>query len=310
VRTINGHRQPRGRAALAFELPAMTGIVEGLAYRPATSEYFFGDVHHRCVWRRGPDGAVARFSAAGAVLLGVFGLAVDEANHRLWLATSALPEIADYTPALKGQGALCTLDLTSGKVLRTYPLPADGRDHCLGDLLVAPDGTVYVTDSVAPVIWRLTPGADTLEPFVESPGFMSLQGLGLVAGGSKLLVADYGNGLVLVDLASRQIRALAPPPDATLLGLDGLVVSGSDIIAVQNGLEPQRVVRIRLNAAADAVVGVAVLAAALPGFDDLTLITLVNGRPRVIAQSGWAGFDSPRATPPPHAVRIMTVGLD
>jgi sugar lactone lactonase YvrE len=310
VRTVAAHRQPHGRAVLAFELPAMTGIVEGLAYRPATQEYFFGDVHHRCVWRRGTDGAVTRFSAADAGLLGVFNLTVDEAHRLLWFGTSAVPEISGYDATLKGQGALCALDLGTGRLVRRYPLPADNRDHCLGDLLLAPDGTIYVTDSAAPVIWRLVPGADRLEPFVESPGFMSLQGLGLVAGGSKLLVTDYGNGLLTIDLASRAIRALAPPPNATLLGLDGLVACGTDIIAVQNGVEPQRVVRVRLAPGADVVVGVDVLAAALPGFDDLTLIALVAGRPHVVSQSGWAGFANPRATPPPHPVQILTVGAD
>jgi hypothetical protein len=308
ARAMAANRQPRGHAAPVFELPAMTGIIEGLAYRPATGEFFFGDVHHRCVWRRGRDGTVTRFSSSDGGLLGVFNLAVDEPRHLLWISTSALPEMSGYSEALKGRAALCGLDLATGRAVRTYPLPADGRNHCLGDLLLAPSGIVYLTDSFAPVVWQLRPGADQLEVLVESPVFGSLQGLGLVAGGGKLLVTDYANGIFTIDLATQAVAALSPPAGTTLLGLDGLVVSGPDIIAVQNGVEPQRVVRIRLNARADAVTGFGVLAAALPGLDDLTLITLVAGRPRVVAQSGWAAFDHPQSVPPPHAVLLMDIG--
>jgi len=307
VAALAAQKNPRGRAAVAFELPAMAGIVEGLAYRRATGDYFFGDVRERCVWRRSVDGTLHRFSAPDAGLLGVFNLAVDETRHRLWIATSAQPEIAGYTPDLKGRGALCALDLDSGRVVRTCPLPADGRDHCLGDLLLAPDGTVFATDSVAPVIWRLPPGGDHLEPFVESAEFSSLQGLGLVGDGHRLLVTDYANGIRLVDLRTRRITSVNPPPHATLLGLDGLVVRGHTVVAVQNGIEPQRVVRITFDDAFEHVTDFTVLASSQPGLDDLTLLTEVAGHLCVVAQSGWAGFDSPKATPAPHRVQIFAV---
>jgi hypothetical protein len=56
-------------------------------------------------------------------------------------------------------------------------LPDDNREHGLSDLTVAPDGTVYATDSRAPIIWKLAPGAEAPEPVVEFPGFSSLQGI-------------------------------------------------------------------------------------------------------------------------------------
>jgi hypothetical protein len=300
---------PRGSAQVLLDLPGVPGIIEGIAHRTVTKEFFFGDVHDRCVWRLRSDGSRTRFSSDVDSLLGVFKLVLDEAHGLLWVSTSALPEVAGFNPALKGRGELAALDLTTGRVVRRYPLPADGRDHCLGDFLLAPDGTVYLTDSVAPVIWRLVPGGSQLELFLESTAFISLQGIGLLPHRARLVVTDYAMGIALVDLGSREITWLQPALHATLLGLDSLAVQGDTILAVQNGIEPERVVRVLIPSDLSQPARLDVLAAAVPNFADLTHFVLFNGRLAVIAGSGWAGFQDAKNPPPPHTVRVMLVKL-
>ncbi|MBS0632733.1 MAG: tetratricopeptide repeat protein [Verrucomicrobia bacterium] len=306
LKSLASHRAPAGRVTPVFDLPGMAGIIEGVAFRPGTGDWFFGDVHERCVWRRAPDGHFSRFSPPGDAFFGIFQLALDEPRGLLWAATTMLPESAGYTAADQGRAALVALDLATGKLLRTCPLPADQRDHVLGDLLVTPDGTVYATDSTAPLLWRLAPGDTAPQPFLESPDFISLQGLALLPGGKKLLVSDYANGLWLVDLAARSARPVAPPPHATLLGLDGLLLAkNGTVLAVQNGVAPQRVVRLTLSPDASRVAAFNVVAAALPDLDDLTLLAATPAGPVVIAQSGWAAFADPKNPAPPHTVRVF-----
>lgn len=300
---LAANASPRGTVTTLHELPAVTGILEGIAWRARTGDLFLGDVHERCIWRLAPDGTLTRFARPPG-LFGTFGLAVDEARDALWVATAALPEMSGYTPELKGHAALAELSLTTGELRRLLPVPPDDRDHVLGDLILAPDGTLYLTDSTAPVIWQLAPGAAALAPLCESPAFASLQGLALVNAGRTLVVADYANGLHAVDLATRAVRSLAPPPHATLLGLDGLLVHGDALLAVQNGLAPQRLVRLTLTPSADAITACDVLASALPELDDLTLLTHVAGEPTVIAGAGWADFENSQ-TPPPHIARLL-----
>lgn len=309
VRTaLTANREPQGQADLLVELPGRTGIIEGLAFRDRTGDLFLSDVHQRCIWRRDRDGRITRYSAEDEELLGVFGLALDESRQTLWAATAAVPEMSGFTKDRKGHAALAAFSLVTGELRRVVDVPSDGRDHVLGDLLVAPDGTIYATDSSAPIIWRYLPGAEEMDKLVEYPGFVSLQGLVLTH--RTLLVADYANGLFAIDLSDSApvVRALAPPPHATLLGLDGLAPAPDGLFAVQNGVSPQRLVRIALTPDLATVTGVTVLAAALPHLDDLALVTLVNGRPTFIANAGWDQFDpakSPR--PPSHAVRIFQV---
>jgi hypothetical protein len=174
--------------------------------------------------------------------------------------------------------------------------------------VVAPDGTVYASDSKAHVIWHLAPGAEDLQKLAESPAFGSLQGLAFVD--RALIVADFSNGLFSVDLGTRESTPLAPPKNTTLVGIDGLVAIPGGLIATQNGVEPQRVLRIRLDSTQRTITEVTVLAAGQPGLTDLSLVTLVNDVPTVVAGAGWDLMDAAKAkVPPAHTVRVFQVRL-
>jgi sugar lactone lactonase YvrE len=308
LRQLAENREPRGEVESFAELPGRTGIIEGIAYRARTGDLFLGDVHHRCIWRRDRTGQVTRFSADDDELLGVFGLAIDEARNTLWAALTSVPEMSGYQPATRGQAALAEFNLTTIDLRRVIPVPGDGRDHGVGDLAVAEDGTVYLPDSKAPVIWKYVPGAEEMERVVDSPVFSSLQGI--VVGRGSLLVADYDNGLFRVELSTGNIHALTPPPNTTLIGLDGLVAAPGGVVATQNGTEPQRVLRIAIGSAFDRIAAVEVLASGHPQLRDITLAALAIDRVAVIAGSGWEIFDPGKSPQPPaHTVRILHVTL-
>jgi sugar lactone lactonase YvrE len=305
---LAANRAPRGEAGVLAELPGRAGIVEGIAFRPATGDLFLGDVHLRGIWRRDRGGQVTRFTADDEELLGVFGLALDEARGSLWAAMSAVPEMTGYTRELQGAAALAEFDLRNGEVRRIVPVPDDGREHGLGDLLVTPEGVVLATDFKAPTIWKLSPGAEEFEKFAESPRFANLQGI--VLRQRTVIVADYAHGLFAIDVATGTMIALAPPKDATLLGLDGLTLAADGLVATQNGVDPARVVKIGLSPDLNTVTGVTVLAAALPHLQDLALITLMEDRPTFVTGAGWEGFDASKAlAPASHTVRVMQVAL-
>jgi hypothetical protein len=302
------NRAPQGEAKTLHELAGTTGILEGLAWRKATGDLFLGDVHSRCVWRLEPNGTLSKFSAPPE-LYGVFGLAVDEARGALWLATTAGPEMSGYTEADKGRAGLAELDLTTGALRRLLPVPATGEDHLISDLTLAADGTIYLTDSATPLIWHLPPDATQLAVFCTLPSSTSLQGLALVNRGKTLLISDYANGLFTIDLLDRAVRPLSPPPDVTLLGIDGLLAKNRTIVAVQNGINPQRLVRFTLSPDSRSIAEFTVLAANLPDMDDLTLSTLIDGQPAFISNSGWSKFAGAKEPPPPHTGRIMQLPL-
>jgi sugar lactone lactonase YvrE len=294
VGQLADNRSQQGEADVFAELPGRTGIYEGIAFRPRTSDVFIGDVQNRCIWRRDVDGRVARFTSDDDELLAIFGIAVDERRNTLWAAMAAVPEMTGYTEDMKGQAGLAEFNLHTSELRRVIPVPGDGRDHGLGDLVVANDGTVYASDSKAPIVWQLAPGAEEMFMLVESPQWISLQGLALVE--RMLIIADYQNGLFAIDFTrNNAVRAFAPPPNTTLMGIDGLVSLPTGIAAIQNGTEPQRVLKITLAPDLQTIATVTVLAAAQPNMTDLGLATVINDRPTFIAGAGWETSEGPTA---------------
>ena len=297
---------PRGGGKVAFALPDRDGIIEGIA-ADAAGNWYFGDVRNRCVWRRDAAGRVTRF-AGDPALLGVFGLKADDARGVLWAGTSAVAEMKGGDAADRGHAALVEFELATGQVRRMWPVPADGRDHVLGDVLLLPDGSVFASDSLAPIIWRLAPHGQRLQRWLESADFSSLQGMAPSPDGRSLLVADYANGLWQVSLADQSHSLLRAPAGTTLFGLDGLYAVAGGLLAVQNGVNPQRIVRIALDAGGRPA-GVQVLEAGHPAMDDVSLGVVSGGRFHFVGNSGWALFEAPGAAPAPRTVTVFATQI-
>ena len=316
VKKLAANLHPKGSGEIDFALREVTGLIEGIAWREKTGEFYFGDVNGRAVWMRNKDGTLRRFTPEGDELLGVFGLAVDEANGALWAATSAVSAMRGFLPDMDGTAALAEIDLESGAIRRTLPVvrrSGDRQSHVLGDLAVGPDGSVFVTDSGGPVLWRLAPGGAALESFVESPEFISLQGVAVVAGGAALMLSDHANGLLRVDLGSRQVQRIESPLETSLIGLDGLTVTATgDVIAIQNGLRPIRVVRIALDPAAESIGAVTVLESghitmAAPSLGCIA----TGGHFYFIGNAGWTRFENTEGQPSaPRSVPIFRTKLE
>jgi hypothetical protein len=291
---------------VAFTLPQMTGLIEGIAFRPRTGAYYFGDVHQRCVWLRAADGAVTRFSPADERLLGIFRLAVDEARGALWVSMGALEQMQGFTAARNGAGGLAELDLATGQVRRVIAAPSDGAPHLIGDFVQLPDGTLYATDTTSPVIWRLPAGAAALEPFVHG-GFKSLQGITPAADGRGLFVTDYRVGVLYVDIATKAVRPLTPPAGADLRGLDTLLrTPDGSLIAIFNAVARQRVLRLTVDSGATAITKVDVLAAD-PSMIDATLGTLAGDAFVFIGDGGWGRFSPGKVDASPRPVPVLRV---
>lgn len=311
---IAANAHPRGRGETAFALARVTGLMEGIAWRERTGQFYFGDVNGRAVWVRGKDGALKRLTPEGDELLGVFGLAIDESTRTLWAATSAVPAMRGFVAEMDGTAALAEIDLESGQVRRAIPVvrqPGDLQSHVLGDLALAPDGSVLLTDSGGPTIWRLPPGGRELEVAAESPEFMSLQGIVVRPDGS-LVVSDHANGLLRVDLARKTAVRIEPPANASFAGLDGLVLApDGDIFAIQNGVRPSRLLRIVLDDAAQAALAAEVvesghLTMAAPSLGCLG----AEGDLYFIANAGWTRFEGTDGAPSsPRSVPIFRVKL-
>jgi sugar lactone lactonase YvrE len=242
-RALSALSKMRGpnRARPGYTLPASDLLTEGIAFDPATDDFFVSSVHRRKILRRRPGGAIEDFvgEAAGDTW-GVLALRVDPERRTLWAATAALPQMVGFEASLEGKSRVDAYDIATGKRVRRVDLP-DAGPHVANDLALDRSGTVFVSDSVGSAIYRIAPGSDAAAIFVPEKTFQSPQGMALAADGAHLYVADYGRGISRVDLATRRVAALPAPPDAFLLGIDGLDRDGDTLVVPQNLARPDRV---------------------------------------------------------------------
>jgi hypothetical protein len=292
---LRANARPIGDAEGAFTLPWRDFVPEGIARDPESGAFFVSGVRGRKVVR------VADGGGTETVVEGVWsalGLAIDPARRVLWIGTAAIPETADVDSTEIGRGAVVGVDLDTGRRVAELPLPDDGRDHVPGDLSLAPDGTLFVSDGAAGILWVLRPGSAALEILVDSDALVSPQGSALSADGRTLWLADYSLGILAIDPQTGAARRLAQPDDAALLGIDALLGNGEDLIAVQNGVHPARVLRLEVDPDAGAIAGWETIAAGLAAFEEPTGAVIDGGRLFLIANSHWDRFEDGRLADP------------
>ena len=289
-------KAPVARARLEFRLPEKDLLTEGIAFDPASGEFFVSSIHRRKIVRRRSDGSVSDFIDAGAGAWGVLALRVDPARRALWAATAALPQMEGFESSLEGKSRVDAYDVTSGKLLRRVALPGAGP-HVANDLALDGAGGVFVSDSVDSAIYRVSARSDAAEVFVPPGTFRSPQGMALAPDGRALLVADYSAGIFRVDLATKQVDEVDAPGSIFLTGLDGMDRSGDSLFVTQNLARPDRVVRLKLDAAGRKVVASETFEWKDPRIHEPTLGVVAKGRFYFVGNSQWSRFDEKTGAP-------------
>lgn len=237
------------------------------------------------------DGAVSLFASADLGLWSPTGMKVDRARGHLVVASAATPQTAGIDKADLGTSAVHILNLETGALVKKWQF--DGNQHWFGDVALGPDSTIYISDSLQTRLYEIPGGTGDIETLVSHADWPSAQGITLSDDGAFLYLADYAMGLFRIDLKAKTVLALSPSPDLAPYGIDGLYFHEGALIAIQNGVNPQRVIRIALNEAGDKILGTEVLVANHPDFLEPTLGVIVGDKFHFVANSGWPYFNNP-----------------
>ena len=290
LKRFEDNRAPIVKSSTAFTIHEKGLITEGLAYDPVEETFFVSSVHKRKILSVSKNGEVKPFASEQDGLFSVLGMSVDAKRRHLWVTSTAFPQMVNFKKEEDGVSAVFKFDLRTKKLMKKYVLSNATKKHALGDLTIQSNGDVFTTDSLSPAVYVIRPQKDEIELFLEDAHFGSPQGLAFSGDERHLFMADYATGLFDIDVKTKKVTHFAPLAGATLLGIDGLYFH-KGLIGVQNGVTPQRVVRVSLSKDLDRVERFEVLEANNPVFLEPTLGVLVKDTFYFIANSQWPLVD-------------------
>ena len=296
------NQSPHVKSAVFRTLPDPWLHPEGVAFDARTGRVFVSGVRQRKVVVIEPDGRVRDFVPTSAGLDAVLGVAVDSARGLLWLTTANTPEQEGAASGIPGGSMLVAANLSDGAIVQRWTLPDTTGGHMLGDVIVAPNGTVYATDSRSPHIYRVEGtgkgGVLTRAPW-QHGDWQSLQGLAFTRDGRTAWVADWATGLFRIDVSTGAVTPVAADPSIFTLGVDGLYLVGDrKLIALQNGIAPARVVAFELDATGSRVERMELLDRHLPQAIEPTLGVMVPGGLLYVANAPWGLYGANGAVDP------------
>jgi hypothetical protein len=271
---MNEHTLPVTNADFVCELPQPDTMPEDIAYLKSSNgksagSFYVSSVQRHTIYRVSLPKAGSRQCSMEELPLPqeakrwpTLAISADSKRKALWVTASAMPGFSGIPKEEQGKAVLMEIDPKSGKVLHRFD-PATTGPAVLGDMCVTDQGTLYVTDSIGGGVYRLHGDLQTAKLEKIADGLFSPQTPVLARDAKRLFVADYTMGIAVIDLPaagaapnlSAKLNYLPHPENVAVVGLDGLYRNGDSLIGIQNGTEPERIVRFLMGPSQTGITG-------------------------------------------------------
>lgn len=265
-------------------------IPEGITVNPANGSIYVSSIALKKILAINTDGSHKDFIKTGEhnFLEGV-GIKVDPKSQLLWAVSNEK----------QGNGSISfvhAFDLNTGAVKQKYEIK-DSIRHLLNDLILHPDGKIYITDTYDASIYVVDPVKQQLNLFLKDPLIAWPNGITHNEKG-KVYVATYSHGLMQLDLASKKLTPLQGFTDSLkAYNLDGLVFWNNNIIGVYNGAKTNAdnaVVQYSLNSSGDKIISEKVIDKGHKTYRDPTTAALLGNKLYVLANSYLTEYNANR----------------
>ena len=244
VALTSGAAQAQTGDVQAFPLPGDAVYPEGVAYDPATGDFFVGSSQGGAVFRGnvGEPGTEAETflepNADGRSI--ALGMKVDDGGL-LFVAGGET-------------GRMFAYDTETGELVDRFENGADTT--FVNDVALTPDGSAFFTDSMNPELYRVFPdgsGGYEAESYLdfggtpaEYTGDFNLNGIAATPDGRYLVVVNSSSGrLFRIDTTTKEVVRIETG-GADLTGGDGLLLIGRTLYVVRNQYE--EIVPVELSA--------------------------------------------------------------
>jgi photosystem II stability/assembly factor-like uncharacterized protein len=294
---MDAQTKPISKADLACTLPLPDLMPEDLTYLASSKTFIVSSIQHHTLYKvslpktPGGDCTLQEISLDASLRQWpVAAVSADPKRNLLWMTSAAFPGFAGIPEHDQGKTALIAINPDSGKVVKRFDLDS-GAPGLFGDMSVTKDGTVYVTDGLGGGVYRVQGALENAKLEKIADGLFSPQTPALARDGKRLFVADYTIGVAVIDLANGKVSYLPHPENLAVTALDGLFLTGDSLIGVQNGTDPERIIRMRLNADQTSITSLEVIEQSTLRLGEPTHAIEVDDMIYVTANVGWGKID-------------------
>lgn len=252
VKTLERNLQPVSVSEHRFTLDQLGLIPEGIAYDPDSGRTFLGSMRSGDIFVIDDDGQLSKFATVQHDgKLAAIGLAVDGPRNILWAVGASFDLVEDFDPDAPVRSGAFGFDLVSGQLREKFI--ADNPTNGFNDVTVATSGDIFLSGDVLSIIRT---GSTTIEAINTSMQIYGSNGIAVRPDGRRIFVSSYPVGIAAVHPETGESRWLDAPDDVSMYGIDGLYWYEGDLIGVQNGVQPWRLIRMQLNDGQTAITNV------------------------------------------------------
>lgn len=291
VTNLKFNLKPFGEGKKAFDLPGKDMLYNALGWDPVHEQFLVGSARDGGIYHANKQGNLSPFieSNDSNKLWSIMDMAVGPEGENLWVATTSVTYFKGYDSDNAGKAALLEFDLDSGELLHRYVL--DGRGKFLSSVFVAPDGQVYAADGVHSVVYALKDGK--LETWLQNPRLNGIRTLTVSSDGNNLYLADPVLGIIGVELATGEPFVLRYNPETLVLpGIVDMHSYKNALVIIEPGMQPQRVMRLKLSDDGTRVTDAMPLEVANPLFKSLGDGTTVGDKLYYMTASQRGNYDA------------------
>ncbi|HNC50312.1 MAG TPA: hypothetical protein PLH27_15085, partial [bacterium] len=299
------------KSDMAFTLDDRSFHPEGITFDKKNNLWITGSISQRLIGVVRPDGKLdTTFFKPSKPLYSVMGMRIDSLRRRLWVTTSVMPEMSGFTDSLDGRAAVVCFDADRGHEIARFEVSGG---HIFGDLCVTASGSVFISDSKAPEIYHIDTDMKKIVKWKTMDGVWNLQGVDVTHDQQYILIADYVSGIYRLNIKTGEVIKLSFVSSSMLRGIDGLLLDGTAIYAIQNGTNPLRILRLSCDPEWSKIKSVEVIDNNADFLGEPTLGCVSGGSLYYIANSPWGAYDKnhqldiTKAAPP--MIRRYTPGV-
>jgi streptogramin lyase len=263
-------------------------IPEGITIDPVKETIYVSSIAHKKIIAIDPGGTSEDFikSNQDGFLEGL-GMKVDAKKYWLWAVSN---EKQDNWFISK----VHAFDLTTHTVKQQYVLKDTAR-HLWNDLILHPNGRVYITDTYGSSIYEVDPEKQKLEMLLRDSLVAFPNGI-CFHPNNKIYIATYSHGLMQLDLSTKKLSQLKGYADPVMAyNLDGLVYWNNTIIGVYNGAAENKnnaIVQYSLDSAGDKIISERIIDKGNDLFHEPTTAALLKDKLYVLANSYLSAYNA------------------